>query len=529
MAVALYARVSTTRQAEKDLSIPDQLRQLREWCARQGLEVGREYVEPGASATDDRRAIFQDMIAAATAKPSPFEAIVVHSLSRFFRDHVELALYERKLKKSGVKLVSITQQTGDDTSGELARSMFALFDEYQSKENAKHTLRAMQENARQGFWNGSRPPFGYRTVTVEHGSGKGGTKKKLAIDEAEAVLVRKVFDLYLHGLHGETMGAKNIAAHFNAAGVLVRGQRWSRNRVHRILTETAYMGTYLFNQVNVRTGAVKPREEWIPMTVPTIVPAEVFEAVASLRRERSPEVTPPRVVNSPTLLTGLLRCANCGASMTLITGKGGKYRYYKCNTRVAQHAQACSTPALPMEKLDAKVLEALADKVLAPQRLKALLSELKGQLKQAREERADGLRELRKELAELDTAIERLYEAVEKGLLPMDDTLASRAAKLKNRRAALLRDIDGAKQAGETPLDLLSPATMDAFARVMRKRLLDPSSGLPKRYLHELVSEITFDGDVVRMQGRNAALLAAAAGKKMGTARVPTSSIGWGG
>ena len=340
MAVALYARVSTTRQAEKDLSIPDQLRQLREWCARQGLEVGREYVEPGASATDDRRPIFRDMIAAATAKPSPFEAIVVHSLSRFFRDHVELALYERKLKKAGVKLVSITQQTGDDTSGELARSMFALFDEYQSKENAKHTLRAMQENARQGFWNGSRPPFGYCTVTVEHGSGKAGTKKKLAIDEAEAGLVRKVFDLYLHGLHGETMGAKNIAAHFNSAGIVVRGQRWSRNRVHRILTETAYMGTYLFNQVNVRTGTVKPREEWIPMTVPAIVPAEVFEAVAGLRRERSPEVTPPRVVNSPTLLTGLLRCANCGASMTLITGKGGKYRYYKCNTRVAPHAQA---------------------------------------------------------------------------------------------------------------------------------------------------------------------------------------------
>jgi hypothetical protein len=40
----------------------------------------------------------------------------------------------------------------------------ALFDEYQSKENAKHVLRAMNENARQGFWNGARPPIGYRIV-----------------------------------------------------------------------------------------------------------------------------------------------------------------------------------------------------------------------------------------------------------------------------------------------------------------------------------------------------------------------------
>ncbi len=55
MAVALYARVSTVRQAEKDLSIPDQLRQMREWCARNGFSVAMEYVELGRTATDDRR------------------------------------------------------------------------------------------------------------------------------------------------------------------------------------------------------------------------------------------------------------------------------------------------------------------------------------------------------------------------------------------------------------------------------------------------------------------------------------------
>jgi len=63
MAVALYARVSTVRQAEKDLSIPDQLNQMREWCKSQGLVIGMEYIEPGASATDDRRPSFQQMVA----------------------------------------------------------------------------------------------------------------------------------------------------------------------------------------------------------------------------------------------------------------------------------------------------------------------------------------------------------------------------------------------------------------------------------------------------------------------------------
>ncbi|MCA1481996.1 recombinase family protein, partial [Bradyrhizobium sp. NBAIM08] len=42
MAVALYARVSTTRQAENDLSIPDQLRQLKEYCKSHNLAVASE-------------------------------------------------------------------------------------------------------------------------------------------------------------------------------------------------------------------------------------------------------------------------------------------------------------------------------------------------------------------------------------------------------------------------------------------------------------------------------------------------------
>ena len=52
----------------------------------------------------------------------------------------------------------------------------------------------------------------------------------------------------------------------------------------------------------------------------------------------------PLQVNSPTLLTGLLKCGKCGAGMTLATGKGGRYRYYKCNTRIAKHNDDCDTP-----------------------------------------------------------------------------------------------------------------------------------------------------------------------------------------
>ena len=84
MQIALNARVSTTRQPENDLSIPDQLRQTRAWAKRNGHVIVKEYIEPGAPATDDKSPVLQDMMNDAGQKPSPFQMVVVHSLSRFF-------------------------------------------------------------------------------------------------------------------------------------------------------------------------------------------------------------------------------------------------------------------------------------------------------------------------------------------------------------------------------------------------------------------------------------------------------------
>jgi hypothetical protein len=88
-------------------------------------------------------------------------------------------LYLRKLAKHGVKLVSITQPLGDEDEPAQAmmRKVIALFDKYQSKENAKHVIRSMRENARQGFWNGATCPLGYRLVEVE----KRGAKVKRSL------------------------------------------------------------------------------------------------------------------------------------------------------------------------------------------------------------------------------------------------------------------------------------------------------------------------------------------------------------
>ncbi len=104
---ALYLRVSTARQAEHDVSIPDQRRQGEGYCTSRGYRLVETYVEPGASATNDRRPEFQRMIEAGISKPAPFDVVVVHSFSRFFRDHFELEFYVRKLARNGIKLVRV--------------------------------------------------------------------------------------------------------------------------------------------------------------------------------------------------------------------------------------------------------------------------------------------------------------------------------------------------------------------------------------------------------------------------------------
>jgi site-specific DNA recombinase len=278
---ALYMRVSTGRQAEHDLSIPDQRGQLKSWCRQQGYEVIAEFVEAGASAADDRRPVFQQMIERACDGEHAFELIVVHSYSRFFREAFEQEFYLRRLAKHGVRVVSITQPVGDESEPVQAmmRKVIALFDEYQSKENGKHVLRSMKENARQGFWNGAMAPLGYRLIEAE----KRGTKvkKKLDVDPVEAETVRLIFKLYLHG-DGQSgvLGVKEIVKWLNARGYRTRrGKTFGVGNVHKLLTNTIYIGRGRFNQTSSKTRHKKPDEEIVEISVPAIIDVDIFERV----------------------------------------------------------------------------------------------------------------------------------------------------------------------------------------------------------------------------------------------------------
>jgi site-specific DNA recombinase len=501
MAVALYARVSTPRQAENDLSIPDQLRQLREYCKTRHLAIAAEYVEAGATATDDRRPVFQQMIADATQPPAPVEAILVHSRSRFFRDLFEFLQYERVLKKVGVKIVSITQETSDDAAGEMASKLFSLFDEYQSKENAKHTQRAMQENARQGYWNGSVPPFGFRTATTDTVGNRGRLKRRLEIDPVEAQIVKKIYELYLTGHDGQVLGMKSIAAHLNRQGLTMREQPWRMQKVNRVLADPLYSGCFYFNRRDSKTRKERPKPEWIAVPVPVIIDARSFEQATQRRASSNPNATPPRVVSSPAPLVGLLRCGECGAGMTQATGKSGRYRYYKCTTRLAKNIDACTSKNLPREQTDRLLLDALSERVFTPKRVALMLNELLRHQQQAKTAEDARLITLKKELDRATTGLDRLYQAVEEGALSIDETLRTRTQKLKARRSEVLTEMAKLKDRNALAVRRVNADTVNTFCSALQERFTDRTSGLGKAYLRLLVDEIKLDGNELLVSG----------------------------
>jgi DNA invertase Pin-like site-specific DNA recombinase len=106
------------------------------------------------------------MIADARSKAHPFDIILTLTTSRFFRDATQARIYKHRLGKHGIKVAAIHQETSEDPMGGFMGGIFELIDQYESEMNGYHTLRAMKENARKGYINGSTPKFGFMAVEV---------------------------------------------------------------------------------------------------------------------------------------------------------------------------------------------------------------------------------------------------------------------------------------------------------------------------------------------------------------------------
>jgi site-specific DNA recombinase len=251
--------------------------------------------------------------------------------------------------------------------------------------------------------------------------------------------VRLISKLYLYG-DGTSgaLGVKEVVKWLNRNGYRTRrGETFGVAAVHKILTNTVYIGEWRFNVTSSRTRQRKPDEEVVKIAVPSIIGPDVFEQIQTQLRARSPRVVAPRVTTGPILLTGLALCATCAGAMTLRTGTsstGIVHRYYTCSTCARKGKSACKGRSIRMDKLHGLVTDTLVERLLRPERLAVMLSSLKAQ----RAERADSenkrIMALQREVTDAEDRLKRLYRLVEDGVTDLDEVLKERLDRLKADR-----------------------------------------------------------------------------------------------
>ncbi len=182
-----------------------------------------------------------------------------------------------------------------------------------------------------------------------------------------------------------------------------------------------------------------------------------------------------------------------------------------------------------MEKFDGIVLNQVANTIFQPERLQTLMTELRERIQSGKNSRQEVISELERQLKKMEERQSRLLDAIESGIVELDEMTHRRSQQNKTAREALLIKIADARR---TPLpaeiEYLKPSQVDLFGKVLRSKLLAKSSALAKGYINLLVDEIHVKDDTATIKGSFAALAHAMQQMKMGNSnQVPTFIPDW--
>lgn len=124
--------------------------------------------------------------------------------------------------------------------------------------------------------------------------------------------------------------------------------------------------------------------------------------------------------------------------------------------------------------------------------------------------------------------MDKLYEAVEKGFLPLNSSLQERVEKHETRRQEILVELASLKRQKEMPVEKLGKKHIAAFCSALKERLCDRASNFGKEYLKLLVKEIRVDKKEVHLSGSYSALASALSiSTKPAHAMVPSFVPNW--
>ena len=482
MKAAIYARVSSDRQ-DVDLSVSAQLKHLREYARANGYEIAREYVDEAETGRTTRRPEFQQMISDVRRRSKLFDVILVYKYSRFTRNREDSIVYKSLLRKYGVRVISMTEPFEDTPTGKLMEAIIESLDEFYSANLAQEVLRGMRESASRGFYMPGRAPYGYNRIKVKDGHKERPTLER---DPRTAPVVSRIFRDFL-----ASRGLKEVTAALNTDGIPSSGgKQWNKTSVHKILVNKAYTGTLVWG-VEGDSGLppIVVENAW-----EDLVDRETFESAQKVLRSRSFTKAHPRRSASRYLLSGLVKCGSCKRALTGTTAKSGRHSYYVCGSLLQKGAGTCTARYLPAPALESRVLEVISGQVLEEGNIQELVHLVGEEMASLNSERLKRVLVVEGELREVESRLDRLYEALETGSLEMDD-LAPRIKSQRQRHEQLMEskerigeELHGVRNRG---LDL---EAIKNQVGELREVLEEGSTAERKAFIKSFVKEIEITG-----------------------------------
>ncbi len=247
------------------------------------------------------------------------------------------------------------------------------------------------------------------------------------------------------------------------------------------------------------------------MSVPAILSKEEFDEVGALMRARASQLKAPRFVSGPTLLGGVAHCADCGGAMTVRTsGKSYEYRYYTCCTKARQGETGCKGRTVPQGMLDDLVVTQLEKRLLNRERLTEILSGLLDRRRASDAGQQERVIALKKQAAEADAKLTRLYGAIEDGVAdPKDENLKGRLAELRMIRDSARADVERAEGRVKASEIEITPELLGSFAVETKRRLRREDGGYRRHQIQALAERVEVGDREIRISGSTSSLVKA--------------------
>ncbi|KIL79616.1 hypothetical protein SD77_2070 [Bacillus badius] len=246
------------------------------------------------------------------------DKIYCYDPDRLSRKLMNQLILDDELRKAGAELIFVNGEYARSPEGKLFFSMRGAISEFE-KEKIKQRMKSGKiRKVKEGKVLGNYGLYGYDYDR---------DKKTYVINEEQAKVVKMIFD-YFTDPASPFKGINGIAKHLTDMGVPTAKNKgvWHRQVVRQILLNESYTGNHPQNKhdtegdyVRVQSGekreqTLRPKEEWIYVKIPPIISEEQYSAAQNLikqSRRRSAKESQHKY-----LLSGLIRCADCGNTMT---------------------------------------------------------------------------------------------------------------------------------------------------------------------------------------------------------------------